>query len=178
MAQLTWEKQSASEPAKLKRGQRSERLKFMVGGVLILVAIAGLMISGTIAGARYFITVEEIQQNPTYIGQTVRIAGAVVGESIVYDSRTGDLTFTIAHIPAQSDDLAEALHLAANDASATRLTIHMTEQALPDLLQHEAQAILTGTLDSDGQFYASEVLLKCPSRFEEGMPVNIAPGNL
>ena len=38
---------------------------------------------------------------------------------------------------------------------------------MPDLLQHEAQAILTGALGVDGVFYASELLLKCPSRFEE-----------
>ncbi|NJL57955.1 cytochrome c maturation protein CcmE [bacterium] len=34
---------------------------------------------------------------------------------------------------------------------------------MPDLLQHEAQAILTGTLGDDGVFYATELLLKCPA---------------
>jgi cytochrome c-type biogenesis protein CcmE len=43
-------------------------------------------------------------------------------------------------------------------------------QVKPDLLQHEAQAILTGQLDSNGVFQVSELLLKCPSRFEEAGP--------
>ena len=38
---------------------------------------------------------------------------------------------------------------------------------MPDLLQHEAQAIMTGRLGDDGVFYADELLLKCPSRYEE-----------
>jgi cytochrome c-type biogenesis protein CcmE len=40
----------------------------------------------------------------------------------------------------------------------------------PDLLQHEAQAILEGKLGEDGTFYATSLLLKCPSRFEEAGP--------
>jgi len=46
----------------------------------------------------------------------------------------------------------------------------MANQAMPDLLQHEAQAILTGKLEEDGTFMATELLLKCPSRFEEKTP--------
>ena len=43
-------------------------------------------------------------------------------------------------------------------------------QVKPDLLKDEAQAIMTGELRSDGKFYASELLLKCPSRYEEAAP--------
>jgi cytochrome c-type biogenesis protein CcmE len=35
---------------------------------------------------------------------------------------------------------------------------------------HEAQAIITGKMTSDGVFYADEVLLKCPSKYEEVSP--------
>jgi cytochrome c-type biogenesis protein CcmE len=41
---------------------------------------------------------------------------------------------------------------------------------MPDLLQNEAQAILSGYLGEDGIFHANELLLKCPSRFEEALP--------
>jgi len=40
----------------------------------------------------------------------------------------------------------------------------------PDLLKHEAQAIVTGHLGADGIFYADELLLKCPTRYEEAVP--------
>ena len=40
----------------------------------------------------------------------------------------------------------------------------------PELLRDMAQAIVTGQLHSDGIFYADELLLKCPSRYEEAVP--------
>jgi cytochrome c-type biogenesis protein CcmE len=40
----------------------------------------------------------------------------------------------------------------------------------PDLLKHEAQAIMTGKLDENGVFHAEELLLKCPTRYEEALP--------
>ena len=44
---------------------------------------------------------------------------------------------------------------------------------MPDLLQNEAQAILTGQLGADGVFYADELLLKCPTRYEEAVPQQV-----
>ena len=61
------------------------------------------------------------------------------------------------------------LHEAVNDPDAPRLEI-VYEDVKPDLLQHEAQAILRGQLGEDGRFYADELLLKCPTRYEEEIP--------
>jgi cytochrome c-type biogenesis protein CcmE len=52
----------------------------------------------------------------------------------------------------------------------TKIVVHVEGEVLPDLLTHEAQAIVTGELGADGVFYASELLLKCPSRYEEAVP--------
>ncbi len=180
MSDVTWEKSAAAAPdlsarwekannpelARLTR--RSGRWKFLVGGVLILASIVYLVVSNTLLGARYFITVGEVAGNTDYIGQTVRISGAVLGESIVYDSENLDISFTISHIPADFDNLAEALYTSVNDPSLPRLEVFVPDQVKPDLLQHEAQAILTGSLGEDGVFHATELLLKCPSRFEDG----------
>lgn len=165
MAEATWEK-TAQQLATPKSG----RLKFLAGGLLILGAVAYLIISGTATGARFFITVDELLTDSTYQGQTVRISGAVLGESIDYDSEQLLIEFTIANIPQEFDDLAVALHDSVNNPDATRLRVRVENQVKPDLLQHEAQAILTGTLGEDGVFHATELLLKCPSRFEEMGP--------
>jgi cytochrome c-type biogenesis protein CcmE len=45
---------------------------------------------------------------------------------------------------------------------------------MPDLLRHEAQAIVTGRVGADGVFEADELLLKCPTRYEEEVPVQAA----
>lgn len=167
MAQATWEKPTSTAVAIKPDGGR---WKFMVGGVLILAAIGYLIVSGTLAGARYFITVEELLNNPDYVGQTVRISGAVLGESIQFDEENLVMEFTISNIPQQFDNLAVALHESVTNANAPRINVRVEGQPKPDLLQHEAQAILTGKIDENGVFVASELLLKCPSRFEEAGP--------
>lgn len=168
MAEMTWEKPKSID--KPKTGSSSERLKFLIGGGLILAAVLYLLILGTMQGARFFITVDEVVNDASYVNQTVRVSGAVVGESIEYDSENATIRFTIVNIPSEFDDLATALHDALLDPNATRMDVVVEDEAMPDLLQHEAQAILTGELGTDGKFNASELLLKCPSRFEESSP--------
>jgi len=162
MTDVSWAK-----PTGAQKRKRSERVKFIAAGLIILVAVLILLISGTLQGARYFITVDELLSDAAYQGRTVRIAGAVDGESIDYDSERAIIRFEIVNIPNEYEDLATALREALLDKNARRLKIVVEDAAIPDLLQHEAQAILTGALGRDGVFAATELLLKCPSRFEE-----------
>ncbi|MEP7290521.1 MAG: cytochrome c maturation protein CcmE [Chloroflexota bacterium] len=167
MAQAAWEKPIAAQIAPRKR---SERWKFLVGGALILAAVAYLVISGTVTGAQYFITVDDLLGNPAYMGQTVRITGAVIGDTIDYDADSLLIQFTVANISNNTPDLGAALHDAVINPNVTHLPIRVERTVKPELLQHEAQAIMTGTLGTDGIFHVSELLLKCPSRFIESGP--------
>jgi cytochrome c-type biogenesis protein CcmE len=168
MAEATWEKpqSTAIATAHSKRG----RWKFLIGGILILAAVAYLIVSGTATGARYYMTLDELMANPDYVGKTVRMAGAVIGDSIQYDEKTLTLDFTIANVPMDYDNLADALHKAVINPQASHIQVRVEGQAKPDLLQNEAEAILTGQLNSDGIFYATELNLKCPTRFQEAQP--------
>lgn len=169
MSEITWEKTPILEKRKVAVAS-SERWKFMLGGVLLIAAVFYLVASGMNTGAQYFITVDELLSNPDYAGQSVRISGAVIGETIVVESEGLTLDFTVVHIPKETGDLARTLHEATLDPRAARLVVHLDNTVKPDLLQNEAQAILTGELGEDGVFYASELLLKCPSRYEESVP--------
>jgi cytochrome c-type biogenesis protein CcmE len=171
MAEMSWEKPIAG--AEAKPIFKSDRLKFLIGGLLLLGAVVYLIVFGTVSDAQYFMTVDSLLASDEYVGQTVRISGAVDGETIVYDGTNLILDFTIANIPPETTDLALTLHNAVNDPNAARLTVHMEGEVKPDLLQHEAQAIMTGTLGADGTFYATELLLKCPSRYEENVPAQV-----
>lgn len=164
--QVDWEKHSDADVNQLKR--KGGRWKFLVGGALIVAAVVYLIVTGTLVNAQYFITVDEVVDNPEYVGETVRISGAVIGDSIEYDTESLTLDFTIANIPSEFENLAETLHNAVHNPSSTRLDVHMEDEVKPDLLTHEAQAIVTGQMGEDGVFYADELLLKCPSRFEDG----------
>ncbi len=169
MAQATWEKPNhAAAQVQLRAG--AGRWKFLAGGLLILGAVAYLLISGTLTNARFFMTVDELLADPDYTGKTVQVSGAVLGDTIDYDAENGIIRFTIVNLPAEFTDLATALNVAVNNPDATRLQVVVENSAMPDLLQHEAQAILPGSLGEDGVFYATDLLLKCPSRFEADGP--------
>ena len=154
----------------------TSRGKFIFGGIVILAAVVYLIISSTSAGAQYFFTVDELfAKGEEAYGTPARVAGAVIGDTIDYDPETLTLRFTVAHMPADNDvledegGLAEALHQAVTDPSRTKLEV-LYEGVMPDLLQHEAQAIMTGRLGEDGVFVADELLLKCPTRYDEAIP--------
>jgi cytochrome c-type biogenesis protein CcmE len=152
------------------------RSKFIIGGVLILAAVVYLIVSSTQANAEYFMTVNELKgKGPSVVGQNVRLSGAVVGSSIQYDAKTLTLTFDVAHVPGDNKEvdaeggLAAVLHAAVVDQARTRIKV-VYSGPKPDLLKDEAQAIMTGHLDSDGVFHAEELLLKCPTKYQEAVP--------
>lgn len=161
---------------KIPQPSKANRLKFFIGGGLFLIAVIFMVISATRATAEFFITVEELlTSDEDRVGQNLRISGAVIGESIRYDTATGQLHFIIAHIPADKDQiraaggLSDVLHQAVQDENRPRLQVVYLGSP-PDMLRDEAQAILTGTLDGEGFFIAEELLLKCPSKYEEALP--------
>jgi len=151
---------------------RKTSWKLIVGCVLIGAAIILLIISATQQSSQYYLTVEELLENPSeMVGKDVRISGVVIGDTIQFDDESGELTFTIVHVPGTQKEidrmggLAAVLHAAVNDPSLPRLQI-IYQGSKPDLLKDEAQAILTGKLGADGAFHAGELLLKCPSKYE------------
>jgi cytochrome c-type biogenesis protein CcmE len=155
------------------------QVKFIVGGIVIAAAVIYLMVSSIRASAQYFLTVEEVvAQSAEVQGRNLRVSGAVIGETIQYDPETLSLTFTIAHVPGDNKEieaqggLAQVLHNAANDSTVPRLDV-IHEGPKPDLLQNEAQAIITGQLSPEGVFHADELLLKCPTKYEETVPQQV-----
>jgi cytochrome c-type biogenesis protein CcmE len=152
------------------------RPKFILGGLLILAAVVYLIVSSTQASAEYFMTVDEVRaQGENALGKTLRVSGAVIGDSIQYDPQTLTLTFEVAHVTGDNKEieaqggLAEVLHQAVTDPTRSRLKV-IYNGVKPDLLKNEAQAIMTGRLDAEGVFHAEELLLKCPTRYEEAVP--------
>lgn len=156
------------------------RMKFIIGGLLIITAVAYLIISSTRASAQYFLTVEELsEKGSSVIGRDLRISGAVIGDSIQYNSEELKLSFIVANIPGDNDEiaarggLAVVLNEAVNDPANSHLQVEYIGPK-PDLLRHEAQAIMTGQVGEDGIFYAEELLLKCPTKYEEAVPEQVS----
>ncbi|MEN9564292.1 MAG: hypothetical protein RIR73_2536 [Chloroflexota bacterium] len=157
-----------------------QRNKFFIGGALILAAVVYLIVSSTQASAEYFMTVDELNaKGSSAINQSVRLSGAVLGDTIQYDPDTLTLTFDVAHVSGDNAEieaqggLAAVLYEAVNDPTRSRIKIRY-EGVMPDLLRNEAQAIMTGKLGEDGVFVAEELLLKCPTKYEEAVPEQAA----
>jgi cytochrome c-type biogenesis protein CcmE len=164
------------------RPHSGSRLKFLIGGLLIVSAVVYLVFSTMQSTSQYFLTVSELKaRGNEMVGRDVRLSGAVMGDSISYDPETLILRFTIAHTPGDQKEvdaaggLAAVLHQAVVDPNAAHIQVQYNG-VMPDLLRNEAQAIMTGKLGDDGVFYADELLLKCPTKYEDAVPEQAGNG--
>ena len=152
------------------------KTKFIIGGLLIIAAVIYLILSSAKANAQYFMTIDELAAKGVDVqGRDLRVSGAVIGDTIQYDPQNLTLSFVVANIPGDNKEiekaggLAEVLHQAVIDPSRSKMAV-VYNGPKPDLLRNEAQAIMTGKIGDDGKFYADELLLKCPTRYEEAVP--------
>ncbi len=141
--------------------------KYLLGFALIAAAIVFLIVTSMQANAQYFLTVSQLRdRGQTVLDQSVRISGAVVyDDTVLYEVRHSEpyLEFGIVDTEDQI-------------GKQTPLRI-VYKGPKPDLLQPHAQAIVEGHLAVDGNFYADNLLLKCPTRYEEQFPEQVEPKN-
>ncbi len=150
--------------------------KFLVAGSLVVIAVIYLMLSSTGSSARYFLTIDEMRaMGADATTRNVTVSGAILGDTIVYDPSGPHLEFTIAQVPGDPEEvkkaggLAAVLDAAVADPNAPRLEV-VYDNVKPDALQPRTQAILRGRLGEDGRFHADEILLRCPTRYQEDVP--------
>ncbi len=128
----------------------ARRLKFAVGGLLILAAVVYLVVSALESTSTYYRTPAEVQaQQAQLVGKPLRVSGKLLVDTIRWDARNLLLDFEIA------------------DETGARLPVHF-EGVKPDNMTEAAEVIVEGKLGEDGVLYAHTLLLKCPSRYEEG----------
>lgn len=157
MAETTWTREGESALAETK----NNRLKFVVGGILLFAAIGYLVFNAMSGNTQLYKTVDEFYADQGRLtGRDLRVAGMVVGDSIQFtqiDALTTRLEFDIV------DDI---------NHPGQRLHVVAMNEPKPDLLQHEAQALIEGHAEESGVFQANRggLLLKCPTRYEEMEP--------
>ena len=117
-----------------------------VGTALIAAAI-GTIILTSLSEAIYYYTVDEVsQRGDGLVGERVRVKGNVVDDSLSCREGTMDCTFELAH-------------------GGEELLVHSTTP-LPDAFENGAEVVADGTLEAIGRFEATEVIAKCPSKYE------------
>lgn len=137
---------------------KNNRLKFVIGGLLLVAAIGYLVVNAMSGSTQLYKTVDEFYaEQGRLVGRDLRVSGYVLGDSVLYtqiDASNSRLEFDIVDNPA---------------APGQRLHIVVLNEPRPDLLQDHAQALVEGTADSNGVFTANPggLFLKCPTRYEE-----------
>lgn len=157
MANTTWTNDGHLE---IERGGSNRKtLQFVIIGIVLIGAISLVVYNAINAGGtRLYLTVNEyLTEQETLGDKNLRVSGWVIGESITYtqiDAETSRLEFDIV------DDLSNPTQT---------LRVVAWNEPMPDLLQHEAQALVEGRAGDNGEFVSNEggLLLKCPTRYEE-----------
>ena len=132
----------------------NKKIKFIVGGVVIVALIGYLIVSSISSEGAYFREVGEVLDQQTALtGKNLRVSGKVVTESVVYDAANLELNFKISD---------------PTDVNK-QIPIHF-HGVQPDQIGREnTEAIVEGMLGPNGTVDANNLLLKCPSRYEEGV---------
>ena len=138
----------ATPTVQTRAGSRSGSLKFIIGGVLILGAVLFATVMSFQSNTVYYLTLSELNaQKAKLAGQVVRINGPLDQSSIQIDQKNLILSFNL------------------KDGNIVQPVVY--RGVIPDTMTSGESVVAEGKLDVQGVFQASNILVKCPSKYEE-----------
>jgi len=134
----------------------TKQAKFIVGGLIVVLVIGYLIFTSIQGSTAPYLTVTELRgRGPSVYERNVRVTGVIQGESIDWNAQDLILKFEIAD---------------END----RLPV-IYKGLRPDMFQDGAQAVVEGRYTEEGTFEAHNLVLKCPSKYEEAATATAQP---
>jgi len=126
----------------------SSTIKFLIGGVVVAVVI-GVLIATSFSGSTSdYLSIAEVKALGPDQTRDSRVAGAIVPDSVDWNTRELHLTFEIE-----------------DDTGQLAISYHGPQ---PDMLVDAVEAVVIGKYDLGTEtFEAEELLMKCPSKYEE-----------
>jgi len=123
-----------------------KRKKFLIGGIIIVLALGYLTYTGFESSATYYYTVSEfIERGNSSYSENVRVKGQVAPGSVEQEAAGSVLRFTII-------DGGEGLPVAY-------------QGVVPDTFKVGSEVVVEGQLNSAGIFQAHTLMPQCPSRY-------------
>lgn len=120
--------------------------RFLIGGMVIILAISYLGFVGFQSSVTYYYTVSELlAKGSSVYDQNVRLKGVVAPGSVEQESVGKVLKFTIV-------DGEESLPV-------------IYQGVVPDTFKAGGEVVVEGQLDATGVFQAHKLMPKCPSRY-------------
>ena len=121
--------------------------RYLIGGVFLALVVGYLFYLSFGSSVSYYVTVSEFTTRGTELyDTTVRVAGKIADSPIDWDAENLELRF---YITEGGDTLAVIYHGAS-----------------PSGFKAGANILVEGKYDSDGIFRASQIIMKCPSKYE------------
>jgi cytochrome c-type biogenesis protein CcmE len=121
--------------------------KYIIGGVILAAAVAYLLYLSFGNAISYYVTVSELFEKGDELYDTgVRVIGEVAEGSVRWDVEASELRFTIT----EGDESLEVLY----------------NSAAPSGFATGNSILVEGRYDPSGVFRASQIILKCPSKYE------------
>jgi len=120
---------------------KGRKVKYLIAGVIVLAALAGLVYSGVRESMVYFYTPTEIREKADAVrGKALRVGGMVVEGSVRWDAQQVLLTFALtdgqSNVPVRHKGTA------------------------PDLFKEGAGAVVEGTWAPEGYLRSSAIMAK------------------
>ena len=137
---------------------RSHRTRFIIIAVVVALALAFMIWAAFGENTRYFLTVSEFNDKQAVHeitdGQMVRVSGKLVEGTFDRPEKS-----TISHFQITDKEGAY---------SGSALLLATYDGVLPDLFFNpHSEIILEGSYNGDGVFQANEILVKCPSKYQD-----------
>jgi len=134
--------------AQMPRPVQRSILKYVVGGLVIVAALAGFALSSFQSNMVFYYTVPEFMaQRAQLAGQVIRINGPLDQASVHYDQKTLTLQFDL------------------KDGSTVVPVVY--HGVVPDTMTTGESVVAEGQVDGHGIFQANSILVKCPSKYEK-----------
>ena len=138
----------ANEVAMTRQGGKSRPvfdIKIIVGGIIILLAVAYLIVAALPSGTAYYITVSELAEMGSQAQtQHTRVSGNVVPGTIVRSAETQDVRFQV------------------EDESGSLTVVY--SGVLSDIFGDSVQVVVEGKQGPDGVYYAGTRSLQSARR--------------
>jgi cytochrome c-type biogenesis protein CcmE len=140
-----------------RRGKSAKKqTQFIVGGLIVVLVIGYLIFTSIQGSTAPYLTVTELQSRGSSVYErNVRVTGMIRGESIDWNAQDLILKFEIADEGGRLPVVYKGLR--------------------PDMFQDGAQAVLEGRYTEGGTFEAHNLMLKCPSKYEEAATATAQP---
>jgi cytochrome c-type biogenesis protein CcmE len=126
----------------------SSTVKFLIGGVVVAVVI-GVLIATSFSGSTSdYLSIAQVKALGPEQTRDSRVAGEIVPDSVAWSTQDLHLTFEIQ-----------------DETGILPISYHGPQ---PDMLVDAVEAVAIGKYDRETQvFEAEELLMKCPSKYEE-----------